>query len=105
MAKNNIKIRARLKNDLVVVKAIIKHPMETGLRTDKSTGLKIPAHHIKEVYCHLKDQLLFSTFWGPGVSKDPYISFNLKGLSKGQTITLSYVDNEEQKNSKNAIIK
>ena len=49
MAKKNIKLRARLKDGIVTVKALIKHPMETGLRKDKVTGLKVPAYHITEI--------------------------------------------------------
>jgi len=94
MAKKNIKLRARLKNGIVIVKALIKHPMETGLRKDKVTGLKVPAYHITEITCHRKDDLVFSCQWGPGVSKDPFLSFTLKSIDKGEMLTLAYVDNK-----------
>ena len=48
---NSIKVRAKAKGDTVTVKALIKHPMETGLRKDKKTGKAIPAHFIQEVSC------------------------------------------------------
>ena len=48
MAKS-IKIRAKEKGGVVTVKALMNHPMETGLRKDKKTGEKIPAHFIQEV--------------------------------------------------------
>ena len=99
MAKKNIKLRARLKDGIVTVKALIKHPMETGLRKDKVTGLKVPAYHITEITCHRKDDLLFSSQWGPGVSKDPFISFTLKSIAKGDMLTLAYVDNKGQTDS------
>ena len=50
MAKKTIKIRAKLKDDIVTVKALMTHPMETGARKDKS-GALIPAHFIQEVTC------------------------------------------------------
>ena len=37
-AKKSIKIRAKLKNDVVTVKALMTHPMETGARKDSKTG-------------------------------------------------------------------
>lgn len=37
MAKKSIKIRAKAKNGVVTVKALISHKMETGLRKDKKT--------------------------------------------------------------------
>jgi hypothetical protein len=49
MAKKSIKLRAKAKGGEVSVKALISHPMETGLRKDKKTGKKIPAHFIQEV--------------------------------------------------------
>ena len=105
MAKKNIKLRAKLKNGMVTVKALIKHPMETGLRKDKLTGLKIPAYYISEVTCHRGDDLLISSQWGAGVSKDPFISFNLKGIDKGELLTLAYVDNKGQTDSLDVKVK
>ena len=49
MAKSSIKIRAKTKDDVTTVKALMSHPMETGLRKDKKTGEKIPAHFLQEV--------------------------------------------------------
>ncbi len=48
MAKK-IKIRAKAKDDLVTVKSLMNHAMETGLRKDKKTGKKIPAPFTQEV--------------------------------------------------------
>ena len=47
----SIKARAKLSDGVTTVKALIKHPMETGLRKDKKTGKMIPAHFIQEVVC------------------------------------------------------
>ena len=46
---STIKIRAKESNGSVTVKALVKHPMETGQRKDNKTGEKIPAHFIQEV--------------------------------------------------------
>lgn len=105
MAKKKIKLRARLKDGVITVKALLKHPMETGLRKDKSTGMTIPANYITEVACYHGDILLFSTQWGPGISKDPFIAFHLTGIDKGEILTLSYVDNKGTKSSAEAEIK
>ena len=45
----SIRIRASANGDETTVKALITHPMETGMRKDKKTGEKIPAHFIQEV--------------------------------------------------------
>jgi len=71
MAKNSIKIKAKLKGGKSEVKALIKHEMETGLRKDKKTGEKIPAHFIKEVTCEHNGNVVFTANWGVAVSKKP----------------------------------
>lgn len=105
MAKKNFKLRAKVKNGIVTVKALLKHPMETGLRKDKLTGLRIPAHHITEITCHRKDDLLLSSQWGPGVSKNPFLSFTLKGINKGEILTMAYVDNKGKTDSQDVKVK
>ena len=92
MAKKTIKIRAKLKGDTVVVKALMTHPMETGARKDKN-GEPIPAHFIQEVTCTSGDHTLMSAQWSGGVSKNPYLSFRYQGGKKGDTLTLSWLDN------------
>ena len=98
MAKKSIKIRAKLKNDITTVKALMTHPMETGARKDKS-GELIPAHFIQEVTCVSGDKTLLSADWSGGVSKNPYLSFKFKGGQKGDAITLKWVDNKGNSDS------
>ena len=43
-------MRSKESNGVVTVKALIKHPMETGQRKNKKTGDMIPAHYIQEVH-------------------------------------------------------
>jgi sulfur-oxidizing protein SoxZ len=95
---NSIKIRARAKGNAVTVKALIKHPMETGLRKDKKTGKVIPALFIQEVTCKANGKQVLLAEWGPAVSKNPYLSFAFNG-AKGETVNLSWVDNTGQSDS------
>jgi sulfur-oxidizing protein SoxZ len=103
MAK--IKIRAKEKNGTVTVKSLLKHPMETGNRKDKKTGNKIPAHYITEVICEVNGKTVMTAYLGPGVSKDPYMSFDVKGAKKGETVKLSWVDNKGESDSGEVTIK
>lgn len=93
MAKKSIRIRAKIKGDVTEVKALMSHPMETGLRKDKKTGKKIPAHFIKEVNCEHKGKSVMLAQWGVAVSKNPYLAFKFKGAAAGDTIKVSWVDN------------
>jgi len=103
MAKS-IKLRAKAKKGIVTVKALISHPMETGLRKNKKTGKLIPAHHIQEVTAKSGDKTVMSAVWGGAISKNPYLSFKFSG-SKGDSVTLSWVDNKGNSDSKTAKVK
>ena len=105
MAKKKMKIRAWIDGDYTVVKAIIFHPMETGLRKDKATNKPIPAHYITEVNCENNGANVLTCHQGPGVSKNPFLSFRYKGAKKGDTLKISWVDNKGDKGVKEAKIK
>ncbi len=105
MAKNSIKIRAKIKGNATEIKALIKHNMETGLRKDSKTGKKIPAHFIKEVTCEHNGAIIFTANWGIAVSKNPYLSFKFHGANKGDTIKIAWLDNKGNSDSKEAQVK
>ncbi|MBT6039054.1 MAG: thiosulfate oxidation carrier complex protein SoxZ, partial [Halieaceae bacterium] len=44
---SRMRIRAQLKEDYCEVKALMRHPMETGMRKDQS-GAAIPANFIED---------------------------------------------------------
>lgn len=95
----SIKIRAKAQGDVTTVKALISHPMDTGLVKDKKTGKLIPAHFIQEVKCEHNGSSVMTALWGPAVSKNPYLSFKFKGAKPGDTLTLSWVDNQGESDS------
>jgi sulfur-oxidizing protein SoxZ len=98
MAKSSIKIRAKVKNGVITVKALISHKMETGLRKDKKTGEIIPAHFIQTITCHHNGDSVMDAEWGVAISKNPYLSFKFAGHS-GDTVKLSWQDNMGNKDS------
>jgi sulfur-oxidizing protein SoxZ len=103
MANKTIKIRAKAKDDVVTVKALMTHPMETGARKDQS-GALIPAHFIQQVNCEYAGKTVIEAQWSGGVSKNPYLSFKFKGGKKGDKLTLSWVDNKGESDSAEAEI-
>ena len=96
---SSIKVRAKSEGGVTTVKALVKHPMETGLRKDKKTGKLIPAHFIQEVTCEHNGSAVMTALWGPAVSKNPYLSFKFKGANAGDTLKISWVDNKGEKDS------
>jgi sulfur-oxidizing protein SoxZ len=101
----SIKIRAKAQDGVTTVKALISHPMETGLRKDSKTGEKIPAHHVTEVTAEHNGKQVMNANWSGGISKNPYLSFKFKGAAAGDTIKISWVDNMGKGDSAEAQVK
>ena len=101
----SIKMRANIDGDVTTIKALISHPMETGMSKDSKTGEKIPAHFIQEVVCKWQDKEVMKALWSGGVSKNPYIAFKFKGAAKGDSIQLAWTDNTGESDSAEAEIK
>ncbi len=105
MAKRKMKIRTWRKGEGALVKAIVFHPMETGMRKNKTTGDNIPAHYIEQVVCELNGKTILTCLWGVSMSKNPFLSFNIKKVNKGDTLQLSWVDNQGNRDTAQAEIK
>ena len=101
---SDIKVRAKIEGDDTVVKCLINHPMETGLRKDSKTGELVPAHFITEVLCKWKDQPVMTCAWSGGVSKNPYLSFKFKGGAAGDPVEIGWTDNKGESQSETAEI-
>jgi sulfur-oxidizing protein SoxZ len=100
---STIKIRANTEGDVITVKALISHPMETGLSKDKS-GKVIPAEFIQEVSCEHNGVPVLTAQWGTAISKNPYLSFKFKGGKAGDTLKMSWKDNMGKSDSEETVI-
>lgn len=94
MATKSIRLRASDKGGVATVKALITHPMETGLRKDKKTGKKVPAHFIQTVSGKHNGNEVILAEWGGAISKNPYLSFQFAGAKKGDSVELTWSDNK-----------
>ena len=88
-----IRIRALMKGDYAEVKALMRHPMETGQRKDDA-GNPIPAHFITGVTATVGDRTVMDAHWGAAVSQNPFIAFRVKGVKSGDEVVVKYVDNQ-----------
>jgi len=88
-----IKIRAKAKDDIVTIKALMSHSMESGRRKDKKSGEIIPAHFIKTVTITANDKVVVTAEWTGSISKNPYLACKYKGAA-GDAIKVSWVDNK-----------
>ena len=76
--KPRIKVPDTVKTgDIIEVKTLITHVMETGNRKDKD-GQPIPRFIINTFVAKYGGQEVFRTELGPGISANPFIAFQLK---------------------------
>jgi sulfur-oxidizing protein SoxZ len=85
-------IRAQLAGDRATVRMLMAHEMESGQRKD-SAGQTVPAWHIQQVLATLNGRMVFSAQWGPGMAKNPYLQFSLRGAKAGDKLALRWQDN------------
>lgn len=101
---STIRLKTRLNDNITTVRAIIRHPMETGFRVDETSGELIPAHFIKLVTVKHNGQTVFTCDWSRAVSKNPYLSFMFEGAKVGDKLELSWLDTENKTDSLETVI-
>lgn len=88
-----MRIRAVMMGELVDVKILMAHVMETGQRKDADGNL-VPAHYIVNVTATCKGRTVMAAEWGPSVSKNPYFSFRFRGGAKGDKLSITWKDTD-----------
>jgi len=86
---SNMKIKAKLKGDIVGVKAMAKHAM---LTYDQAKKKGKEANFITHITAKVGDKVVYdvstSQFW----SKNPQWKFKFKGASKGEMVAITWTD-------------
>ena len=75
---------------LFTVRTIINHPMETGLRRDKS-GLLVPVRIADRFTCRANGEVVFGAKLEPAIAANPYIAFSLR-LEESADLAFEWVD-------------
>jgi len=102
---STIRLKTKTRAGVTTVRAIIRHPMETGFKVDNETGKLVPAHFINQVSVKHNDKIILSCDWSRAISKNPYLSFMFKGANIGDKLKLSWVDNKNNTDSIETLIK
>ena len=76
------------KGDLVEIKAIILHPMETGFRVG-TNGRMIPRNIIERFTATWNGEEIFDMKLSPAIAANPFVSFSVLATESGK-ITLSW---------------
>ena len=101
---STIRLKTKTRNSITTIRAIIRHPMETGFRIDAETGELVPQHYIKKILVKHNAEVIFSCDWSRAVSKNPYLSFMFKNSNIGDKIEISWFDSKDNTDSLETVI-
>ena len=78
--------------EVFVIKTLISHPMESGLRKD-SAGKPIPRMIINKFTCEFDGKLVFGADIEPSLSANPYLEFSA-ALPHSGDLVFTWTDDE-----------
>lgn len=79
--------------DVVTIKTLISHPMESGQRKDSKTGELVPRQIINKFTVTFNGELVMSADIEPAVSANPYFEFEMK-IPESGTVAFEWVDDD-----------
>lgn len=82
--------------EVITIKTLISHKMESGLRKDKKTGELIPQKIINHFMAEFNGKKVFEADIQPAVSSNPYIQFKLKVPESGEVL-FTWTDDDGSK--------
>jgi sulfur-oxidizing protein SoxZ len=71
--------------DVIEIRALINHVMETGNRKDAS-GTAIPRNIVKSLVVTFGSVTIFKAEFGPGISSNPFVAFYLRVPGPGEFV-------------------
>jgi len=90
--KPRVKVPKKAKaGDIVQIKTLISHKMETGNRKDKKTGKLIPRMIINKFTCNFNGKEVMSADLHPSIAANPYFAFYAKATESG-TFDFTWTD-------------
>jgi sulfur-oxidizing protein SoxZ len=84
MAQARIRVpRTAAKGEVIEIKTLIQHPMETGFRRDFEGNL-IPVRIIHRFMCTYDGEEVFRVDFHPSIAANPYLSFRTVATASGR---------------------
>ncbi len=92
--KPRVKVpRKAAAGEVVTIKTLISHPMESGQRKDSKTGELIPRQIINRFTARFNGQEVIAVDLEPAVSANPYFEFEMTVPEAG-TLDFEWVDDD-----------
>jgi sulfur-oxidizing protein SoxZ len=103
--KPRVKVpKSAAKGEIIEIKTLISHTMESGQRKDKKTGEPIPRKIINKFECDFDGKPVFSSDWHPAISANPYMAFRFRADKSG-TFAFKWTDDDGSVYAKEAKLK
>lgn len=80
------------RGEIVEIKTLMSHPMETGFRTGPD-GKLVPRDIIHRFTCHFEGAEIFAADLFPAIAANPFIAFTFKAEQTGQ-LTFRWFDDK-----------
>lgn len=94
MARPRVKVpRSATKDEVITIKTLMSHKMESGQRKDKKTGKKIPRKIINKFTAKFNGTEVFGVDIEPAVSANPFLQFTAKVPESGE-FEFTWVDDD-----------
>lgn len=92
--KPRVKVpKSAKKGDLVQIKTLMTHKMETGTRKNKKTGKLIPRKIVNKFACTFNGKELLTVTLHPAIAANPYFAFYAKATESG-TFDFAWTDDD-----------
>tara|TARA_Y100000588_G_C13643879_1_gene664950 strand:- start:23 stop:355 length:333 start_codon:yes stop_codon:yes gene_type:complete len=92
------------KGDVITIKTLITHRMESGHRKDTKTGNRVPRKIINKFECTFNGAPVFKCDLEPAIAANPYLKFTAKVKASGEFI-FKWIDDDKSVYTKNAKIR
>jgi sulfur-oxidizing protein SoxZ len=90
------------RGEVIEIKTLIGHPMETGFRPD-SNGRLIPRDIINKFVCTYNDEVVFRADLHPAIAANPFIAFTTVATASG-TIAFEWIDDGGKSQTESVMI-
>lgn len=77
-----VTVPAARAGEVIEIRALIAHPMETGHRPDGAGGV-VPRNVLRRFSCQLDGELVFAADLHPAVAANPLLAFHLRAQKSG----------------------
>ena len=103
MPDSRISIPSRItRGEPFEVRILIRHPMETGYRTD-DVGKSIPRNVIRTLTCRYNGDLVFSARLSSGIAANPYLHYFITARDSGELV-FEWVDDNGVRGSERVAV-